>query len=226
MYPDGISYLDIGDAVWLGNWHGAINAYWSPLYPIVLGFFLRVFKPSICWEYPLVHAVNFLIYVVALICFEFFLHTFLEHQRSRDPALPDQSESNLPGWAWMLVGYSTFIASSLLLITLSFVSGDMMVAAVIYLASAVLLKLRRGNTDWRLFVLLGLVLGFGYLAKAVMFPISADFIAVAAGHQKNDSQKISLRSDFWAFFPVCSRAVRTSSLICQRTPDIRRQRQS
>ena len=189
MYPDGISYLDIGDAIWHGNWHGAINAYWSPLYPLVLGFFLKLLRPSMRWEYPLVHAVNFLIYVMALICFEFFVHTFLEHQRSRDPALPDQSESSLPGWAWMLVGYSTFIASSLLLITLSFVSGDMMVAAVIYLASAILLKLRSGNTDWRLLALLGLVLGVGYLAKAVMFLMSVAFIAVAAATEKTRARK-------------------------------------
>ena len=152
-------------------------------------FFLELFRPSIRWEYPLVHAVNFLIYVVALICFEFFLRTFLEQQRSRDPALADQSETTLPGWAWMLVGYSTFIASSLLLITLSFVSGDMIVAAVIYIASAILLKLRRAKTDWRLFVLLGLVLGFGYLAKAVMFLMSVAFIAVAAATQKTIAMK-------------------------------------
>ena len=200
MYPDGISYLDVGDAFWHDNWHAVINAYWSPLYPLVLGLFLRLFRPSIRWEYPLVHAVNFLIYVVALICFEFFLRTFLEQQRSRDQALPHQSETSLPGWAWMLVGYSTFIGSSLLLITLSFVSGDMMVAAVIYLASAILLKLCRGNTDWRLFVLLGLVLGVGYLAKAVMFLMSIAFIAVAAATQKTRARKFSCVAISGLFF--------------------------
>jgi hypothetical protein len=190
MYPDGISYLDIGDAFWGGNWHAAINAYWSPLYPFVLGFFLRVFQPSMRWEYPLVHAVNLLIYVIALICFDFFLRTFLEQQRSRDQALADQPETSLPDWAWMLVGYSTFVASSLLLITLSFVSGDMIVAAIIYLASAILLKLRRENTGWRLFAVLGLVLGFGYLAKAVMFLMSVAFITIAAATQKTRAERL------------------------------------
>jgi hypothetical protein len=188
MYPDGVSYLDVGDAFWRGNWHAAINAYWSPLYPLVLGFFFRLLKPSIRWEYPLVHVLNVLVYVIALICFEFFLGTFLEQQRTRD-ALAVKSETSLPGWAWMLAGYSTFVASSLLLITLSFVSGDMIVAAVIYLASATLLKLRRGNTNWRLLAMLGLVLGFGYLAKAVMFLMSVAFIAVAAATQKTRTRK-------------------------------------
>jgi hypothetical protein len=30
---DGISYLDIGDAYWRGDWHMAINAFWSPSIP-------------------------------------------------------------------------------------------------------------------------------------------------------------------------------------------------
>ena len=78
MFPDGVSYLDIGDAYWRGDWHNAINAYWSPLYPWITGLFLRVFKPSPDWEFPLVHLINFFIYIVALTCFEFFLRTFLD----------------------------------------------------------------------------------------------------------------------------------------------------
>src|SRR5438105_524511 len=81
------------------------------------------------------------------------------------------------------------MASSLLLITLSFVSGDMMVAAVIYLASAILLKLRRENSDWRLFAVLGIMLVVGYLAKAVLFLMSAAFIAVAAAPQRTTARK-------------------------------------
>ena len=64
--PDGISYLDIGDAYWRGDWHHPINAYWSPLYSWILGFFFKVLRPSAYWEYPVVHLVNFLIYVAAL----------------------------------------------------------------------------------------------------------------------------------------------------------------
>src|SRR6266704_6885585 len=77
MNPDGISYLDIGDAYWRGDWHNAINAYWSPLYSWILGFFLKVLKTTAYWEYPMVHLVNFLIYAAALGCFEFFLVTVI-----------------------------------------------------------------------------------------------------------------------------------------------------
>src|SRR5712691_3167506 len=100
MNPDGISYLDIGDAYWRGDWHNAINAYWSPLYSWILGFFLKVLKPSAYWEYPMVHLVNFLIYAAALGCFEFFLATFIAQQTKQDERLSAQNEIGLPEWVW------------------------------------------------------------------------------------------------------------------------------
>ncbi|MBA3714787.1 MAG: hypothetical protein H0W76_20390, partial [Pyrinomonadaceae bacterium] len=44
--PDGISYLDMGDAYWRGDFQMAINGYWSPLYSWLLGLALLVIKPS------------------------------------------------------------------------------------------------------------------------------------------------------------------------------------
>jgi len=199
MYPDGVSYLDIGDAFWRGNWHAAVNAYWSPLYPLVLGLFLKLFRPTIRWEYPLVHLVNFVMFVVGFLCFEFFLTTFLE-QQGRGHARNSETEMNLPDWAWLVVGYFVFVASSLLLITMSFVSGDMIVAAVIYLASALISKLRRGDSTWRTWAVLGVVLGVGYLAKAVMFLMSVGFIAVAAATQKTKAKKIRIAAISGLFF--------------------------
>src|SRR5947208_3465290 len=37
MSPDGISYLDLSDAVVRGHPSEMINAYWSPLYPALIG---------------------------------------------------------------------------------------------------------------------------------------------------------------------------------------------
>jgi 4-amino-4-deoxy-L-arabinose transferase-like glycosyltransferase len=182
MFPDGVSYLDVGDAFWRGDWHNAINAYWSPVYPCIVGLFLKLFSPSIYGEYPLVHVVNFLIYVVALICFEFFFSGFVAQQQERDGKL--ETETGLPRWAWYVVGYSAFISSSLLLITVSFVSGDMGIAAIVYLACALLLRIRNGNAGWVTFACLGLVLGIGYLTKAVMFLMSLPFFVVAAVAQR------------------------------------------
>src|SRR5215510_12192548 len=71
MNADGISYLDIGDAYFRADWTNAINPVWSPLYSWILGFANFVIRPSIQWEFPLVHFVNFIIYLIALASFEF-----------------------------------------------------------------------------------------------------------------------------------------------------------
>ena len=188
MNPDGISYLDIGDAYWRGDWHNAINAFWSPLYSWILGFFLKALKPSAYWEYPLAHLVNFLIYVAALACFEFFLKIFIAERGRRDVELLKGGQTGLPEPAWWLLGYSLFVSSFLLLIGVGLVTPDMCVAAFISLASALVLKIRTGDASGRTFVILGLVLGFGYLAKAVMFPLGLVFLAMAvlAGRRSRD----------------------------------------
>jgi 4-amino-4-deoxy-L-arabinose transferase-like glycosyltransferase len=182
MFPDGVSYLDIGDAYLRGDWHNAINAYWSPLYSWIVGGFLKIFSPALANEFPLVHLVNFLIYAVALACFSFFLQAFIHYLEETD-ARPDESSGGLlrpPVWAFYVFGYSAFVVSSLFLITISFASGDMAVAAIIYFASALLLKIRGGHAGWLTFAALGLALGIGYYAKTAMFLMAFPFLITAA----------------------------------------------
>ena len=179
MNMDGISYLDIGDAYWRGDWHAAISAYWSPLYPWLLGLFSMLLKPSPYWEYPVVHLANFVIYLAALASFEFLMRAFIDHRRRSGNGTAEDGTASLPEWAWWTLGYSLFIWTSLVLITILVVSPDMCVAAFVYLASGLLLRMRSGVANWCTLVLLGAVLGFGYLAKAVMFPLAFVFLAVA-----------------------------------------------
>src|SRR5512141_2505624 len=124
MNADGISYLDIGDAYFRGDWANAINAVWSPLYSWILGFVNFVFKPSMALQFPAVHVVNFLIYLGALVAFEFMW------QNVRLPA-GDNTEENvlrMPDWLWWTLGYLLFIWVSLSLIELWAVTPDMLMA--------------------------------------------------------------------------------------------------
>src|SRR6266851_7534985 len=81
MNPDGMCYLDLGDAFFRRKWFDAVNGYWSPLYSWLLGAALFVARPSRWWEFPVAHAVNFLIYLAAFFCFEFFLRSMREDLR-------------------------------------------------------------------------------------------------------------------------------------------------
>src|ERR1700690_2558347 len=51
MGPDGISYLDIADALQHGHWSALFNAQWSPMYPFLLSLVFRALHPSSYWEF-------------------------------------------------------------------------------------------------------------------------------------------------------------------------------
>jgi hypothetical protein len=172
MNPDGVSYLDMGDALVRRDWAHAVNAYWSQLYGWMLGMVVGGIRPSPRWEFPLVHVVNFAIFLVALLCFRFFLHEVIRFGRER--AQTDEGKSDgrvaLPDWPLLLLGYAIFLWVSLELVSLYDVSPDQAVLACVCLEAGLLLRLRRDPT-FRNFALLGLLLGVGYWTKAILFPL-------------------------------------------------------
>lgn len=162
-----------------GDWNAAANGLWSPLYPLLLGAALRFVKPSALWEFPLVHVVGFIIYVGAIFSFDFLWTEFGRGLRER-------STSERGRWvvfsdqSWLVIGYCLFLWVSLLMIRVTDESPDMLVAAVVYVACALLMRITDGRARIGTFVLFGLVLGLGYLAKTVLFPLSLVFLGVAA----------------------------------------------
>ncbi len=185
MNPDGVSYLDIGDALVRRDWAHAVNAYWSPLYGWALGLVVGEIQPSPKWEFPLVHAVNFAIFLVALFCFRFFLHEVFRFCQERDRlgAAGSESRAALPEWALLLLGYSTFLWASLELVSLYDVSPDQAVLSCVCVEAGLLLRLRRDPTLGN-FALLGLVLGLGYWIKAILFPLGIITVALVYGWKR------------------------------------------
>lgn len=173
MSSDGISYLDMGDAFIRRDWHMFVNAWWSPLYPILLGSMRALLRPSPYWEFTCVHLLNFFIFIFALVCFEFFLRQLIAELHLRNASTP----SPMPEWCWWALGYIVFLWSSLSLISLQTVSPDMLMAGFTYIALGLLLRIRAQTTARKNYALLGVVLGLGYLAKAPMFPLALIFLA-------------------------------------------------
>ena len=188
MDSDGISYLDLGDAFWRGDWHSAVNAYWSPLYPVLLGAGSAVLKPDASWQFPVVHLVNFIIFVCTVLCFQYFLSAFLRHR-----------SDSLPEWLWTILGYVLFAWSTLRLIGLDLVSPDMCVAAFVFLATGVLLRIHSDPAPWR-YALLGLTMGIGYLAKSPLMPIAIVMLVCSAflvGNWKRRVQRVGIAGVFF-----------------------------
>ena len=174
---DGISYLDIGDAYFRGEWNTAINAQWSPIYSWLLGLALYVFKPSPYWEFSVVKLVNFLIYLFAIVCFEFFLSELRLYYLQSSQDSPNKS-FKISEWAWVVLGYTLFLWSSLEWLSLYSDTPDICTAALVYLASGIILRVQT-RPSWFNFIILGVILGFAYLSKTVMFPLAFVFLAVA-----------------------------------------------
>jgi hypothetical protein len=58
-------------------------------------------------------------------------------------------------------------------------SPDVLVSALVFVASALLLRIRTRRAGWLTFALFGLTLGVGYLSKTFMFPLAFVFLAVS-----------------------------------------------
>jgi hypothetical protein len=184
MNPDGIAYLDMGDAFLRGDWATAINGTWSPLYALLLGLVMAAVRPPPAFEFAVVHAVNFVVFLAALFAFEYLLRQVLERYYS--PAPGETAEpARLPRWAMVLASYCVFIWSSTALLPVFAVTPDMLVAISVYTAAGLLLRLGRADARWPTHAALGVALGFGYLAKAAMFPLSlvALGLALVVGRQ-------------------------------------------
>jgi 4-amino-4-deoxy-L-arabinose transferase-like glycosyltransferase len=187
MGADGIAYLDIGDAYWRGDWAAATNAMWSPLYSWLTGLALRLFRPSSFHEFTVVRLLNFALYLLSLAAFVFFLRELERFRRTRmdegDGAQTDsQAQANsraLPAWAWLVFAYALFIWTSLSMNRVARTSPDVLVSALVFVASALLLRIRLRRGGWLAFALFGLTLGVGYLSKTFMFPLA--FVFLAAG---------------------------------------------
>ena len=213
MAGDGVSYLDIADAYFRGDWQAAVNAYWSPLYSWLLGAATHLIEPSPYWEFAVVHLVNFLIYLLALAGFLFLLSELTRFQRIRRAASSNGQFTLVPEWAFLVMSHMLFLWCSLQLISIGAPTPDMLVAAFIYFASGLIVRIRTGRANWFHFVLLGLVLGVNYLAKAAMFPLAFIFLAVSLFAARDfRTAWPRVLSAFFVFALVCAPLIATISI--------------
>ena len=179
LNTDVVSYLDIGDAYLRGDWKLAINAVWSPLYSWLLALVMFILKPSPYWEGTCICFLNFVIYLLTIICFEFLLNELIYYHRETSSKLSKKNIIIFPEWAFYSLGYVLFIFCSLELIGLFSLSPDMCVSAFVYLISGIILRIRAGATGWFIFFLFGFTLSIGYLAKAPMFLLAFVFLIIS-----------------------------------------------
>lgn len=172
MNPDGMSYLDMASESLHRGPSELISGYWSPGYPAILALALRLVHPSAGFEFPLIHFVNFLIFIATLACFTFFTRSWLE----RDPERRNWNAYFIP------FSFGLFLWVTTEFISTDSVSPDMLVAAIVFLAAGICCRISRQSLGWKEFALLGAVLGLGYYAKAAMLPLALLLLATLFVH--------------------------------------------
>jgi hypothetical protein len=172
---DAISYLDIARQCARGDWHSLINAYWSPLYPFALSVVFRITRPSPFWESTVAHLTNVGIFAFAFVSFEYLIANLVREHRVNSGTTDERQA--LPDWAMWALGDSIFICYMLLFNSLAEVHPDLCMAGLVFLAAALLVRIRTGDAPYWVYGIFGAVLGLSYLAKAVMFPVSFVFLA-------------------------------------------------
>src|ERR1035441_2275966 len=158
MSPDGVQYLDNATAYSNGDFHRAVNSQWSPLYPWLIGAWFAAVHPSPYLEFPLVHLLDFLIYLLSLAGFLFFLKCVLE-------MIPEEKRTPAIRVSVVLIACSSFLYCSLDFTNLAYVTPDLLVSLFAFLAAGLLLRIAAGTASASGYVALGAVLGLGYLAK-------------------------------------------------------------
>jgi len=198
-----MSYLDIGDAYFRGDWKSAINAYWSPLYSWCVGLGLYIVRPSIWWEFITVHIVNFLIFVGALFCFRFLLHSMLRSMRESSSASSSDSVP-LSENVFLMLSYSLFLWCSLILIEVGKVVPDLLTAGIVFLIAGYLVELSTCHS-YAKFALIGALAGVAYLARGIMFPLGFGLLGILLFSGKNSKARVlGVVLSAGLFLMVCS----------------------
>ena len=177
LVNDTVSYLDMGDRFFAGDYASIVNGTWGPLYAILLGAWLRVLRPAPEWEYPAIHVLLFLVFMFCVACFDYFLTALLEFRERQAGA---DGEDDGSGSALTIIGYAIFAWSALVLVGINETNPDMLVAAWIFLGSACTLRIHSRGGGWPAIGGLGIVVAGSYLTKVATLPVGALFIVAAA----------------------------------------------
>jgi hypothetical protein len=175
--PDGVSYLDLSDAVVHGRFGDLVNGYWSPLYPVVIGL-LRVcvsWTPlsQPYWEFLLLHVASLIGLALSLAAFDWFL-------RALDRAGETWERKPFADGANRAMAYALFGVSALVMISVEGTVPDFFLTASVFSAFALTLRLSDSPGDLKRAAMLGFVLAGGALSKSFIFPLSVVLLASLA----------------------------------------------
>jgi hypothetical protein len=175
--PDGVAYLDLSDAIVRGEPGQLVNGYWSPLYPVLIGFLRAVISSTALaapqWEFAIVHVANLIAFALALLAFEWFLGAV-------DEAGAQWGQALLHSPLGRGAAYALFGIGALDMISLKGPVPDLLLTAACFAVFAFALRVYRDPAKPRAAMALGGALALGALAKSILFPLGVVVLATIA----------------------------------------------
>lgn len=184
-----VAYLDIGNYFFHGHYPAIVNGFWSPLYSLLFGLTIAVFKPSLYWEYPVTHLLLFAIFLFTMAGFDYFLVQAMEFRSDLEQ---QRNFPSAPDWVWIVIGYTIFLWSALKWTEINKVTTDLLAAGFFYLSFGFLIRISSGRASWKTFLLLGLTLGLTYLTKFFLLPICLLILLIAWRIAKQNARYVAI----------------------------------
>lgn len=186
---DALNYLNIARALHAGDWRLALNSYWGLGYPAILSLVTPLFPATAAGEWYAVHLVNLAILVATFFSFFALVWTFATASTFA-AMLEDAAAERLI----VLGGFAIYLSIELTMDNVSRVGPDMLVTCLLFLAVRLLVQLEQQASASRAMVL-GLILGVGFVVKAIFLPLTLVFAvtgAIACRKQKGGLTAIVL----------------------------------
>jgi len=167
---DAVAYMDIGDLIRDHNWHAVINGYWNPLYPTFLAIFHSLFHSTRYNELHAYYMANFSIFLLEMLAIVAFTDALIQlrDQRESSTASSNAASFLLDRYTVRYLGVGLLIISTQRELSMGKVRPDALLQAFLLLGVAALLK-HLATNHLRYAALMGIALGFAYLAKSFAF---------------------------------------------------------
>ena len=173
---DAAAYMDIGDLIRSHHWAGVINGYWNPLYPAALALGHIVFHATRYTELRAYYFVNFGIFLLEMVAVVAFTDALIRLREVRSAA-SGSTEYLLDRYALRYIGVTLLVFAAQRELSMGKVRPDALLQACLLFALAALLH-HLATSHLRYAALMGIALGFGYLAKSFAFVFT--FVCILA----------------------------------------------
>jgi hypothetical protein len=169
---DSVAYMDIADLLRAHRWADAVNGYWHPLYPALLGVAQEVVHPARTNELGIYYAVNLVVFFAQVAAMLWFVTALVRLREAMDSA-PAVLSLN----ALRMLGVALLVIAAQRELTLNRVGPDGLLQALILAGLAMLMQALA--TERVIFPpLMGIFFGLAYLTKSFAFLLGLLAIAV------------------------------------------------